>query len=72
MAKQIIYGEEARKAIKECGVNGVNNEDLINMVIERLEHFQRSEYACRENAIAITKLEEALLLLASNAVAFAS
>ena len=49
--------------IKECGVNGVNNEDLINMVIERLEHFQRSEYACRENAMAITKLEEALLWL---------
>ena len=24
--------------IKECGVNGVCNEDLINMVLERLEH----------------------------------
>ena len=40
--------------VLECGSNGVGNEDLINMVIERLEHFQRSEYACRENAIAIT------------------
>ena len=28
-----------------------------------MECFQRSEYACRENAIAITKLEEALLWL---------
>lgn len=55
--------------IKECGVNGVNNEDLINMVIERLEHFQRSEYACRENAIAITKLEEALLWLRKRTMA---
>lgn len=49
--------------IKECGVNGVNNEDLINMVICRLEHFQNSEFRCRENACAITKLEEALMWL---------
>lgn len=49
--------------IKENGINGVNNEDLIAMVITRLEHFQNSEYSCRENALAITKLEEALLWL---------
>ncbi len=49
--------------IKECGVNGCRNEDLINMVIARLEGFQKSEFACRENQIALTKLEEALLWL---------
>lgn len=49
--------------IKECGVNGVCNEDLIAMVICRLEYFQKSEFSCRENALAITKLEEALLWL---------
>lgn len=49
--------------IKECGVNGVCNEDLLAMVICRLEHFQNSEFSCRENAVAITKLEEALLWL---------
>ena len=49
--------------IKECGVNGVCNEDLINMVIDRLEHFQNSDFKCRENALAITALEEALLWL---------
>jgi hypothetical protein len=49
--------------IKECGVNGVCNEDLIAMVICRLEHFQKSEFSCRENALAITKLEEALMWL---------
>lgn len=49
--------------VKECGVNGIGNEDAIAMVLCRLEHFQRSPYACRENAIAITKLEEALLWL---------
>lgn len=47
--------------IKENGVNGVANEDLINMVICRLQGFQNSPYACRENAIAITKLEESLM-----------
>lgn len=49
--------------IKECGVNGVNNEDLINMVVCRLQSFQDSEFKCKENACAITKLEEALLWL---------
>ena len=56
-------------AIKECGVNGVCNEDLINMVIERLECFQNSEFKCRENALAITKLEEALLWLRKRTMA---
>lgn len=49
--------------VRECGVNGVANEDLINMVLCRLQSFQWSEYKCRENAVAITKLEEALLWL---------
>ena len=49
--------------IGERGVNGVCNEDLIAMVICRLEHFQKSEYSSRDNAMAIMKLEEALLWL---------
>jgi len=49
--------------IKEAGINGCHNEDLIAIVIDRLEGFQSSEFACRENAIAKTKLEEALLWL---------
>lgn len=50
-------------SIKEAGVNGVNNEDLIAMVICRLEHFNQSDFSCHENSMAITKLEEALLWL---------
>jgi len=50
-------------AIKEHGVNGVHNEDLIAMVICRLEAFQKSEFNCKENACAITKLEEAQMWL---------
>ena len=49
--------------IKGAGVNGVMNEDLIAMVICRLEHFQESKFACYENDLAIVKLEEALLWL---------
>lgn len=49
--------------IKECGVNGICNEDLLLMVITRLQMFQDSPYKCRENAVAITKLEEAAMWL---------
>jgi hypothetical protein len=49
--------------IKEYGINGVNNEDLILMVITRLQACQDSPYKCRENAMAITKLEECLMWL---------
>jgi hypothetical protein len=43
--------------------NGCQNEDLIAVVIDRLKSFQSGDFACRENAIALTKLEEALMLL---------
>jgi len=46
--------------IEEAGVNGCHNEDLIAIVIDRLQAFQEGEYACRENALAIMKLEEAM------------
>lgn len=50
-------------AIKEHGVNGVMNEDLLAMIIDRLQGFQSSKFSCRENAIALTKLQEALMWL---------
>ena len=49
--------------IKENGINGCSNEDLIAIVLVRLESFQNSEYKCRDNSVAITKLEEALMWL---------
>ena len=49
--------------IKEAGINGVMNEDLIAIVIDRMQGFQSGQYACRENAVALTKLEEALMWL---------
>lgn len=49
--------------IKENGVNGCHNEDLIAIVIDRLECLNQGDFKCRENSIAITKLEEALMWL---------
>jgi len=46
--------------IKESGINGCHQEDLLAIVIDRLRSFQAGEYACRENALALTKIEEAL------------
>lgn len=50
-------------AIKEHGVNGVCNEDLIAMVIRRLEGFQDSEFKCKDNEKALEKLQESLMWL---------
>ena len=49
--------------IKENGVNGCHNEDLIAIVLDRLYSLNQGDFACRENSIAITKLEEALMWL---------
>ncbi|MBC8184929.1 hypothetical protein H8E88_27875 [candidate division KSB1 bacterium] len=46
--------------VKEFGINGCHQEDLVAIVLDRLQSFQKSDYACRENALAITKLEEAM------------
>jgi hypothetical protein len=47
-------------AIKEVGINGITNECLLAIVIDRLQGFQSGSFACRENAIALTKLQESL------------
>lgn len=49
--------------IKENGVNGCHNEDLIAIVLDRLQCLNQGDFKCRENSIAITKLEEAMMWL---------
>lgn len=44
-------------------IPGVLDADLLEIVLHRLQSFQQGPYATRENALAITKLEEALLWL---------
>jgi hypothetical protein len=46
--------------IKESGTNGITHEALLAVVVDRLRGFQSGPYACRENALALTKLEEAM------------
>jgi len=45
--------------VKEVGVNGTTIERVVEVLINRLEGFQKGDFRCRENALAITKLQEA-------------
>ena len=49
--------------IPETGVNGVTQEVLIAIVIDRLRSFQAGPFSSKENAVALTHLETALLWL---------
>jgi len=46
--------------INEAGVNGVTQEALLAIVADRLRSFQAGPYSSRDNAIALTKVEEAM------------
>jgi len=49
--------------IKESGVNGCHQEDLLAIVIDRLKSFQAGPFACDANQIALWKCEEAIMWL---------
>lgn len=49
--------------IQEAGVNGISNEALLAVLIDRMQGFQSGQYACRENAVALTHLETAMMWL---------
>lgn len=40
--------------------NGAFVETVIAAALQRLEHYQTTPFRCRENALAITKLEQAM------------
>lgn len=46
-------------SIDEYGVNGITHEVLLAILADRLRSFQAGPYACRENALALTKIQEA-------------
>lgn len=46
--------------VKEVGINGIFHEDLINIVVDRLKHFQDSAFACEDNEKALKCFEEGL------------
>lgn len=49
--------------VKEVGVNGLTHEALLAVIIDRLRSFQSGAFSCRENAIALTHCEDALMWL---------
>lgn len=55
--------------IKEVGVNGTTHEAELAILIDRFRGFQAGPFSCRENAIALTHLEEALMWMQSRTVA---
>lgn len=65
------YGDSAKHAtvlfqngpIQEHGVNGVSIEALLAIVEDRLVGFQSGPYSTRENAVALTKIQEAMMWL---------
>lgn len=64
MLKQVECSIEFQNGpIKEAGVNGISGEALLAIVEDRLKDFQAGQYACRENACALTKIQEAMMWL---------
>lgn len=55
--------------INEAGLNGLTQEVLLAIVADRLRSFQAGKFACRENALALTKIEEAQHWLHSRTLA---
>ena len=49
--------------VKENGVNGISQEALLAVVIDRLRSFQAGPYSCRENALALTNCEQSMMWL---------
>lgn len=56
---QIQFQDGARK--EENSVHGVLDTDLLEIVRHRLQGFQNGEFRTRENACALTHIEEALM-----------
>lgn len=48
---------------EKASIHGVLDVDLLEIVRHRLQCFQKGEYSTRENALALTHVEEALLWL---------
>ena len=52
--------------------NGAFVQSVIQAAIQRLEYYQGSKFRCRENALALAKLEEAMHWLDSRTASRAS
>lgn len=60
MGPKSLSVEFQHGAVQENGVNGATNEALLAILIHRTEVINK-RFPCRENAIAIKKMQEALM-----------
>lgn len=58
---QFIQKEESERGLKTVA-NGTTNEEVLRVLIDRMQYLQK-KMSSRENALVITKLEEALMWL---------
>ena len=56
----VIHFQDGARKLPDS-IHGVLDTDLLEIVRHRLQCFQQGEFATRENAIALTHIEEALL-----------
>jgi len=55
--------------IPEKGTNGITQEVLLAIVADRLRGFQSGQFKCKENACALTHIEEAMHWLQQRTIA---
>lgn len=53
-----------QQGVQTDGHNGITNEQLIAILVHRLNHLNQAPWNCRENSLAITHLQEAGFWLA--------
>ena len=58
---KIEFQKGARKEPES--IRGIIDSDLLEIVRHRLQCFQKGDFASRENAVALTHIEEALMWL---------
>lgn len=62
---ELQYQQGAR--FSEGAIKGILDQDLLEIVRHRLQCFQEGDYRTRENACALTHIEEALMWMAKRA-----
>lgn len=58
--QEVIHFQNGARKLPDS-VSGVLDTDLLEIVRDRLKGFQSGEFSCRENACALTHIEEALM-----------
>ena len=63
LGESVLIEFQRGPRLEEGSRHGLLDEDLLEIVRDRLRAFQTGEFATRENACALTHIEEALMWL---------